>query len=192
MNLLIWSSDPPAGHCTLEATNIPEVKLMHQGQSVADTIAKDISYRMSDRFPDDIELSDNFKVAGQILVSGKLKQYLSSVLKDERIEYLPVSIVNHKERVALTDYFIVNSLDLVDCIDIKASKVKWNPLNKTRILSCKGLVFTPDALPATLRVFRPQHWGANILIDEGLAKDLAEKGFTGLHFFSAVGFNGIV
>lgn len=192
MNLLIWASDPPAGHCTLEGGYIPEADDMHLGQSVAGQIAKDLSYRMSDRFPDDIELSDNFRIAGQIVVSGKLKQYLEGVLKDERIEYLPVSIINHKDRVASTDYFILNSLDLVDCIDLKASKVKWSPLDKTCVTSCKGLVFLPEALPARLRVFRPKHWGVNILIDEALAKDLVAQGFTGLHFFPAVGYNGIV
>lgn len=151
----------------------------------------DVSYQMSDFLPDDILLSDNFYVAGQILVSGELKAYLLTALRNHPLEFLPVSILNHKGRLASNDYFILHALGVHDCIDLERSKVKWNPLKKKIIMNCKGIVFKPDSGPPGLKIFRPQYWGFNVMATRVFADELLAAGFTGLRFIDAVGFNGI-
>jgi hypothetical protein len=191
MNWMIWMSEEPPGHCTLDPVYIPTTRKLNAGEPVAGEFPTDIQYSMSDRFPDDLLLSDNFKVAGQVVVSGTLKSHLTSILPDHRIEYLPVEILNHKQRVASADYFIVHSLDVVDCIDIDKSKVEWNPLNTTKILSAEGLVIDTVAISSHLRLFRPKHWGENIIVDSELVEELQRARFTGLRFIPVDGFTGI-
>jgi len=191
MTPLIWMSMEPPGHCVLDPTFIPNTRKLHAGEPVAGEFPKDVTYRMSDRFPDDLLLSDTFKVSGQILASSAMKTHLEAALPGHNIEYLPVTIVNHKQRVASSEYFIVHSLDVVDCIDVKKSKVKWNPLNKTTIMSCKGLVISSEAIPSHLRLFRPKHWGDNMMAASDLATALESSGFSGLRFIPAAGFTGI-
>lgn len=188
---MIWISDAEPGHCTLDSSYVPYTSEMHAGESVAAKFPRDIKYQMSDLFPDDLLLSDNFECAGQIVVSLPLKERLAKELLGHHLEFLPVTILNHKGRIASTDYFIVHSQDMVDCINIAKSKVQWNPLDKAIIMACKGLVINDAAIPEGVRLFRPVHWGSMTMVDSRLAENLQSAGFTGLCFISAAGFDGI-
>jgi hypothetical protein len=99
--------------------------------------------------------------------------------------------MNHKGRVASTEYSILHSLDVCDCIDLEKSQVKWNPLDKAKILSCNSLILKPEAMPPQLSLFRLKHWGSNIMASEALVKKLQEKGFIGFRFIEPSGFTGI-
>ena len=191
MTFAIWLSGVPAGHCTLNPTRVPNTRELNLGVPIAATFPTDVSYRMSDRFPDDLLLSDNFRIAGQVLVSTPLRAHLEASLPDHRLEFLPVTIINHKGRVASDSYFILHPLDLVDCIDVKKSKVAWNPLNKAEVMSAKGLVINEAAVPASLQMFRPKHWGAYIMVRPSFADAVGGAGFSGLRFIPADGFTGI-
>jgi hypothetical protein len=146
---------------------------------------------MSDNFPDDIELSDNHVVSGQIVVSSKLRRTLEKLLPPDRTQYLPAKIINHKGRVAADDYCIVHLHDVCDCIDLAASQVKWNPLNKTKIIGCKSLVIKPEAIDDRLQAFRLKHWGSKVLARQSVVKALQDQRFIGLRFVDPVKFTGI-
>lgn len=191
MTVMIWLSTAARGHCTLNPPDVPHTRELNAGVSVATKFPTDVSYRMSDRFPDDVLLSDNFNVAGQILVSAKLRSHLEAALRGHHVEYLPVTVVDHAGGVASRDYSILHSLDVVNCIDIERSKVKWNPLNKKVITSCKALVVEEGVIPANVRLFRPLHWGMRTMATAALVADLEAAGFSGLRFVPAAGFTGI-
>jgi hypothetical protein len=191
LDIVLWRDISPPGHCKLASPYLWSTVKLHAGISVADEYPGGLNYPMSDFLPDDILLSDNFKVAGQILVSGKLKAHLLAALPDHPLEFLPVSILNHKGRVVSADYFILHPLGVHDCIDLQRSKVKWNPLKKKVITSCKGLVFKPDSLPPGLKLFRPEYWGFNIMATRAFGDELIAAGFSGLRFIDAAGFDGI-
>jgi hypothetical protein len=190
--LLVWRDIQLPGYCVLGSPRLWSTRKLHAGESVADEYPGGLVYRMDDLFPDDILLRDNFHVAGQILVSGKLKAHLQARLPGHAIEFPQVSINNHKGRLASDDYYILHPLGLCDCIDLEQSKVQWNPLRKKElILSCKGLAFKPGSIPPELQLLRPRYWGFNLLTTRAFADELVAAGFTGLHFFDAIGFNGI-
>ena len=192
MSSLLWLSYTEPGHCVLAGTRIKNVGKLHLGEAVPEDFGQPIEYGMSDLFPDDIALSDNYYVAGQVVVSKKLKEALEDTLTaDHRVQYLPCSIVNHKKRLASDAYFIVHSQDVVDCIDLKKSGVQWNPLNKTQITLCKKLVINEDAVPKKIQVFRPKSWGSRMLVSESLAKRLTAGGFVGLRFLDPAEYTGI-
>ena len=191
MSPLLWRSDVAPGQCTLGSPRVKGVGKMHAGLPVADQHDRKLVYAMSKHFPDDVLLSDNFTVAGQVIVSEALRSYLQTSLADHAIEYLPVTIHDHKGRVASDKYFIVHPLGTVDCIDIDRSKVKWNPLKEKTITSCQGLVFKPDPVPPSVKLFRPSFWGQHLMVTPAFADELIGTGLTGLHFTPAAGFNGI-
>jgi hypothetical protein len=188
---LIWLSDEPTGHCTLDSTWIPNTTELERGISVAANFPKDIVYQMSKRFPKDFILSDNFNVAGQIIVSKPLKEHLMKLLTKHKIEWLPVSIANHKNKVVSNDYFILHSLNVVDCIDIDKSIVEWNPLDKTILMGCEGLVIDEFKISDEFMIFRPLHWGSKTMVLPELANELEAAGFTGFRFVEATGYIGI-
>jgi len=188
---LVWLAMTEPGHCVLSSARIKNVGRLHQGETVPADFGQPIQYRMSDRFPDDIELSDNYERAGQIIVSNKLRQALQLKLPMERVQFLPVSILNHKKRVAAQDYSILHPHDVCDCINQKKSKITWNPLDKQEILSCDALIIDFDKVPEDLDVFRLQYWGSVVLARKSLADNLREQGFVGLNFVDPGRYSGI-
>jgi hypothetical protein len=191
MSKLLWLSHTEPGHCVLGATRIRNVGKLHVGEAVPSDFGQPIQYKMSDLFPDDLELSDNYVVAGNIVISRQLRDALEPLLAGHRLQYLPVSILNHKKRVASTDYFILHSQDVFDCIDVAKSKVKWNPLDKNEVLFCERLVINPGSVPSNTLIFRPKYWGSRILAADSLAKTLSAGGFVGLRFLDPAQYTGV-
>jgi hypothetical protein len=175
----------------LSPTRIKNVAKLHDGEAVPPDFGQPIQFHMSDLLPDDIALSDNYDVGGQIVVSGKLKAALDAVVTGQEIQYLPASIINHKGRTASDDYFVLHPHDVCDCIDVKKSGVQWNPLNKRKIIGCKSLVLQPAAIPPALSLFRLKHWGSRIVATDAVATSLRGQRLVGLHFIDPAQYTGI-
>jgi len=190
-SFLLWLANTEPGHCVLDPTRIKKVGKLHLGETVAADFGQPIQYRMSDDYPDDIELSDNYVISGQIIVSSRLRQALEPILPADRVQYLRVSIINHKKRVAAQDYSILHLHDVCDCIDQKRSKVVWNPLDKQEVLNCEALIINPGKVPEGLDVFRLKYWGSRVLIRETLTQTLRAQGFVGLRFLDPLRYTGI-
>lgn len=190
MDIVLWQDRKRRGYCKLRSPALWSTVKLHAGISVADEYPG-VTYSMHDQYPDDLLLSDNFNVAGQILVSGKLKALLQEKLPDHAIEFLQISILNHKGRVASDDYYILHPLGLCDCIDVERSKGTWNPLQKEQLAGCEALVFKPNSIPSGLKLFRPKYWGAEVMATREFAEEVEAAGFIGLDFVDAEGYNGI-
>jgi hypothetical protein len=150
----------------------------------------DVKCQMDDEFPDDLELADSLHGAVSLVISRKLKEFLEARgVKD--VEYLPLEILNHKGRRASKDYFIFNPNSIVDCIDIEASGIVWNNIDKDSISSCESLVLDAKRVPDQATVFRLKLWPEVVVIDGALAAEMADKGFSGLHFVDPKKYIGI-
>jgi hypothetical protein len=106
------------------------------------------------------------------------------------VEYLPVQILNHKKKLASKDYFILNPLSVVDCVDIEASEVEWDVIRTDFIESCASLVVRDSLVPADVHVFRPKHLESDILVRSELVNALTAAGLEGLLFTRAEDFQG--
>jgi hypothetical protein len=191
MEFLLWQAIREAGHCGLSPADIEEVDRLDAGEVVPAEFAQPIKYEMSDNFPDDIELSDNYETGGQIVISSRLKTFLQKILPQARTQYLPAKVINHKGRVAAADYSILHLHDVCDCIDIEASQIEWNPLNKSRIMGCESLILKPDAVSESIQAFRLKFWGSNIVVRRSLANALEDQGFIGLAFVEPTEYTGV-
>jgi hypothetical protein len=60
-----------------------------------------------------------------LIVSKALKEQIDQVNADP-VQILPVSIYNHKNRVASADYFVVNPIGQRDCLDLDESEIEWD------------------------------------------------------------------
>lgn len=188
MSHLIWLSHTEPGHCVLSPTRIKKVGRLYAGEQVPEDFGQPIQYTMSDLFPDDIALSDNYE-KGQVIVSARLRAALTPLLAGQSVQFLPAKIINHKGRVAAEDYAILHPHAVVDAIDIEASQVDWSELAKNEIDYCKGLVLKD--LPAdTPPLFRLKYWGSVLVVTTELAATLQSGGFVGLRFLEPKQFTG--
>src|SRR5712691_8714720 len=139
MTFVRWRTEYKEEFCVVTPPEIDDDYELRAGVSRAKGWPKDITARMSKKFPKDVDLSDVIHGATLVIVSKRLKEVLDKQ-KVPKVEYLPIGILNHKGRVASKDYFVLNPLAIVDCIDFDKSGVEWNPVDKEKIMGCKGLV----------------------------------------------------
>jgi len=192
MEFFRWKSWQTDGICVLAPLDIDRVWELHEGISRRNDFPENVFCKMSPMFPKDVQLSDNLYGAGVPVVSYRVKEILEKeVAGSNRIEYLPVKIRNHKGRVASNDYFILNTLDVCDCIDFEKSGVVWNKIDPNFISRCKGLVIRSENIPASYKIFRLQYWGSVVLVRSDLVESLKATELTGLVFLPATGFMGM-
>jgi hypothetical protein len=192
MNFLVWRSVTEEGRCELKSAAMGSfVKALERGDVLPEDLSSRLKFRMDDLFPDAIELSDNQVVGDQIVISGLLKKQLQKVLPPDQTQYLKVTILNHKGRVAADDYSILHPREVCDCIDLEASQVKWNPISKDVVRGCKKLVIHEQRIPSQLQVFRLKHWPAKVLVRKTLAAQLQKAGYVGLDFVAPSSYDGM-
>jgi hypothetical protein len=155
------------------------------------TWTPDVTAQMSNRFPKDKGLADSLAGAGFVVISGKAKAFLEKAAA-KNVEYLPMTVLDHKGAIASSDYVIVNPLDVIDCIDLEASSAHASSINKGMIDGCKKLVLREAAVPADLIVFRTQFWSGRILIRRSVADAMLAAGLTGMHFIEPEKYTGLI
>jgi hypothetical protein len=191
MSFLLWQSAYEEGNCVVMAPeNVDQIFDLEDGVSIADDYPADAYCGMDPDYPKDIRLTDNLHEGVHTIISKRLKEAMEKE-RVNHVEFLPLRIVNHKGRTASKDYFLMNPLDLCDCIDLDKSGVKWNKLAKDRIATCEKLVLRESAVPKKYLIFRPKFWTNRILVRSELADRLTSGGFTGLVFREPETYEGL-
>jgi hypothetical protein len=180
MDYCVWEADP-AGFCSLQyLSNVDDVHDMKKGLSRAENFPEDACFHMDPDFPRAIKLADNlFNLDRMAVVSDPLKNMIAE-RDPKHTEMLKVSIINHKERVAADNYWIVHPTLVVDCIDRNKSNLHWNKIDPNFISGCFGLVLKQEEIDPDLLFFRPKHLPTIILVREDLAEEIEDEGFSGL------------
>src|SRR4051794_6281498 len=106
---LMWESGYVKGFCVVnEPERFDGYRLLSKGVPVSDQWPDNVVVRMDSDYPKDIQLTDNVHAGGNMVLSGRLKDALASLIGNSHVEFLPLSIVNPKGRVVSKDYFLVN------------------------------------------------------------------------------------
>ena len=169
-DFVIWQNEYNEGYCVIgDPVGFDDEFLLTEGVTLMKQWPENIVCKMSARYPKDIQLSDNLYGGTYAFISRRLKEKVAALGGASQIEYLPVTILNHKGRVASKEYFILNPVGSVECIDIKKSGVEWNAIDKEDISDVEKLVLRRGSVPANVNVFRPKHLAATILVRRSLA-----------------------
>jgi hypothetical protein len=151
------------------------------GKRLADTWPADMTFSMNPERPKDKALIDYISnLEGLLLASPKLVTFLRGQSLPD-LEFLPVTILDHKQRVASKDYAIVNSHRVIDCVDQQASDFQWDGL-QDRSMVVKRLALKADALGENDRLIRPKFVPGKVLYRADLREALKAQQFTGLGF----------
>jgi hypothetical protein len=179
----IWDSEFREGYCVIQYPDgIPDRHLLAKGASMMETWGSDVACQMSPDYPKEIALSDNLHGGAVVVISKKLRDFAQAFAVGDPVEYLPLAIKNHKGRLASSDYFLMNPLKIVDCIDQAKSGVKWNKIRKTQISSVEQLVLQDVPGLSESHLFRLQHMPMVILVSRRMGEAMLAQRFTGLQF----------
>jgi hypothetical protein len=163
---------------------------IHDGVSRLKGWPDDASAPMHPRYPKDLGLADSLMCGEFVVISAKTKDFVENEAMG-KIEFLPIKIVNHKGRVGPEPYFVINPLEIVDCMDKDASVAEFNSTDEGFISGCEQLVLKEDAIPQELKVFRLGLWSGMILIRREVAEKMTTAGLTGLNFIEPAEYNGL-
>jgi hypothetical protein len=192
MSFVVWrpgiSKD---GICTIRPVRgVGKSFQLFVGVSRSNGWPTDASCAMDPAFPKDIELADSLYGASLVVISGKARQFFEAE-GVSRVEFLPLRILNHKGRTASDDYFIVNPLEVCDCIDEQQSKAERNPISPESIFRCDQLVIRDVAVPTECKTFRPERWRDLILVRREIA-ERAKVQLSGLNFIEPARYTGLI
>jgi hypothetical protein len=183
VDYLVWEHKDEGNSCLLTPPEeIPRDWELLKGVPRAAGFPADAVFRMSNDHKRNIGLPDNvMNLAGLAVVHLRLQRFLEAkALKN--VEYLPVSIINHKQRIASRDYFIVHPVEPQDALDLARSGVTFNAIIPTDISSVDDLVLDPPRIDPDVRLFRLKNFGSPLLIERALSEEITRAGFTGTGF----------
>ena len=99
------------------------------------------------------------------------------------VEYLPVTILNHKGKAVDTPYFILHPVHLVDCLDVDACQTTFGLMSKKNYEKIGS--FVPDEskcddLPPIMRI---AGLSFHVAVHRDLAREIDDAGFTGIGWY---------
>lgn len=183
MNYLIWAHSRDPKLCVLNPLEgVEDAYQLNYGISREHTFPEVALLRMNPEFKKAIKLSDALDNDNFLVVASKrLKEFFERENVPD-VEYLRVTILNHKNQVASDEYFIVHQVGTQNCIDLEQSVIKWNLINSDQISSVKKLVIDESKINPNTKLFRAKHLPSTIFIRKDLAQKIEEVEFTGILF----------
>lgn len=161
-----------------------------EGKRLAKEFPKKATVQFADMFKARRTLNDFvFNLEQALFVSSKVRDILDQ-LEVPDLEFLPVTIKDHKGAVAADDYFILNPIGQQDVIDMKKTKALMDRLLEDEIFRIKKLALQPKAVPKGPCLFRAARMPRLILIDDTVRNAFKKQGVTGYRVFKAEGWNG--
>ena len=151
------------------------------GGRLTDVWPKDMSVRMRADRPKNVTLVDYISNLESVLLASPRLQAFFRAQDLPDLEFLKVAILDHKGRVAASDYSVINCCRVIDCVDQKKSKFKWDGLENPS-MQMKQMVLDGKALGPADKMIRPTFVPGLTLFREDLVDAINEQEFSGMGF----------
>lgn len=182
-DLVIWAPKKVRNAVSLEALEGFEDEFeLSEGVPLAARFPEDALFRMDPELPDNTVLTDNLVNKNMLVVASRRLKELLERFALEKVEYLPVTILDHRGRPTKVEHFIVHPLDPVDALDADASGADFSPIDDTVIDEIEKLVLDEDELDPKRRFFRLQGLWEVTLVHREIAAAIDKAGFTGVRW----------
>ncbi|ATB51307.1 imm11 family protein [Corallococcus macrosporus] len=153
----------------------------HLGERLGSIYPKDARLPMSPEHPG-IKLSALIgNGRSMLIVSSAFKEAIQKHCTNE-IEYLPVTIYDHRNRPYSDDYTIINPIGTFDCLDLEASDIGWSTKAPKKILRVREYVLDRAKMQRAPQLFRVEGDPAEYVIGRELARELYDRKLTNVHW----------
>ena len=185
MGFLVWTSSPVGNACRLEPIeNVERFRDLDRGVSFGKAFPTDALARMSKSFKKDTRLIDDVTNGDGLKVCSKRLVEFLQAKKLKNVEYLSLTILDHKGKVASAEYSIVHPVVLQDALDLAASKPHYNAIRPKDIDEVEELVIDEKRVDPKVSVFRLAGLTQPVIVRRSLADEIAAAGFIGSYFLS--------
>lgn len=153
-----------------------------KGVPQAGKFPADAYFRMSDDYPDNLQLGDVLENTSDLLViSARFRDLLEeNDLKNN--EVIPVKIMNHKGRLVDEPYFIIHQINQPDWIDREQSDLEVNDIDPEKIVFLHELVIDDSKIDDSVSLLRMRGFTQVLVVKRTLVERIHKAGIKGLEF----------
>lgn len=154
---------------------------VREGESLAPVYPEDARIFMNPENPG-IKLSSLIgNTKGMLIGSRDFKDTVAKHCENS-IEYLPFTLHDHRRRVFSRDYFLINPLGSLDCLDIQKSDIKWSKEEPGEILRINSFVLDREKVKEAPQLFRVDKDPSTYVVGAGLAQELRDRQLTNVEW----------
>lgn len=153
-----------------------------KGVPRAEDFPDDAAFRFSDDYPRNLQLEDFLLNQNKLLVASARARALFEAEALVNVEYLPVTVLNHKGREIEEPYTIVHQVEPQKAIDEAKSTFEVNQIDPERIFYLSSLVLDEAKVDPAVRLFRLARFGQMPVFRRDLAEAVTAAGLTGIRF----------
>lgn len=118
---------------------------------------------------------------GLLVGSGRLRRFLES-RRTRLLEYLPVTIRNHKDKIASKDYFVLNPIRAIECLNEELSSAERDLILPDEVDLVRKLVLDVEKIDTDREVFRIARFPKVTIAHRKLADLIDKENFTGIRW----------
>lgn len=119
---------------------------------------------------------------GYTIISGKFKKIIDDFIAPLNVEFLPLTIVNHKGRNHPGVFYILNMLDTIECVDLTKSVIQIDEIETDYFHWIEKLVLSETRIPENCHIFRLKNMPKIFLVSELLKTKLIDNDIKGVNF----------
>jgi len=150
---------------------------LEEGIAHAHDYPDDARFAMSPDWPNSTILADHLSnISSLVVISPRLHDFVST-RADEKTEFLPTRVMDHKGKQLAERYWIVNPVGQAACLDGERCGVSKEMGISIEQMSHFAVV--DAAVPRERRLFRMERLARYVLVHRELAKAIDAAGFTG-------------
>jgi hypothetical protein len=189
MNYVIGNVQRGPRSCVLTSLQgVEDDYELRKGISRAEGFPPDAYFRMDPDFPKSLQLEDFLLNENSLLVVSERVRTLVEAEKLKNNELLPVQIKDHKNKRVKESYYILNQLELQDCIDLKESKLVVNDIDPDTFMDVDKLVIDEKRVDRDVKVFRMKRYAVIPVFRRDFAAKVKAANLTGIRFTEVCDF----
>lgn len=183
MRYLIGEDHIGRGACRLDRLEGDEFDYaLFDGVPRAADFPSDARFRMNDSFPEDLRTEDFISnITSALVVSARTRELFEGAALPHN-EFLPVDIINHKDRKERGPFFILHQIELQDCIDFERTVCTRNAIDPALLSSIDQLVLDEGRINTRAPIFRLKYFPYAPMFREDIVEQIRAAGLTGIRF----------
>lgn len=179
---VVWDfDDVPSAYVPDDLLNMDNPLRLRTGESLAQDMPTGLQFTADSDYAQDSLLLDSFGNTESVIpVSPRLKEFLEGKGL-AGLEFLPVELLDHGGKT-VGHYFLLHCVNVIDAIDKTETEFEIDDLNEDMYECVENLTLLDGAVPDDTHIFRVKHLYSTVCVSRALARELDDKGFTGIYW----------
>jgi len=153
------------------------------GEKMGTRFPKRAAMRMSKDYPGQRVTDAIANTFDFFMVSDRLKNVVAA-MRPDAVEFLRFDLENHKKAAVAGDFWIVNLLGSIACVDAKGTEGKKSSIEPDQYLLLKRLQIVASAVPKGVHLFRLGEMTSKIVASAAFVDAAKQAGVRGLRYIA--------